>query len=187
MQAHNRNRFIKSTSAAGRTIMNDFVEAACAMAGNRYDGNGDVTCPGAAFVWGYDSVQTDVETLMNMALQAGAAAISLTFGRTHLEQGPIDIVVAVNDGGGHKMTYTGCAFWLAENDDTLVIVPKDMDACHGHFVVRAGRLERHGGWPSADLQPGIDRAAIRLRDAVASLRLRNGGVGTSMVEIRFAA
>lgn len=81
MQTHNKNHLVNPSSAAGRSFMNDFVEAACAMAGSRHDGNGDATCPGAAFVWGCDGAGNDSETMIDMALRTGAAAISLTFGR----------------------------------------------------------------------------------------------------------
>lgn len=168
-------------------VMNDFVEAASLLAGNGHDGNGNLTNLGVAFTWGHDEAPRSSEGLTSLVLQSGAAAVTLQFGLTNLEDGPTQIVVAFIDYPGHMLTYAYGAFWMADDDDTLVIVFEHMDRVHGHFAIRGGRLDHRVDWPAQDLARGIERAKKRLPAGASELRKDKGGFGTTMHEIRFVA
>lgn len=185
MKSYMKNRATKATTAAGRSVMNDFVEAASLLAGDAHDRNGNPKNLGVAFIWGHDAAPRSSAGFTSLVLQAGAAAVTLQFGLTDLENGPTQVVVAFIDYPGHMLTYAYGAFWLAENDNTLFIVFEHMDRVHGHFAIRSGRLDHRADWPVEDLAAGIERAKKRFRAKVSALREDKGGFGTTMHEIRF--
>ena len=187
MKSYMKSRATKATMAAGRSVMNDFVEAASLLAGDKHDGNGNPANLGVAFIWGHDAAPRSNAGFTSLVLQTGAAAITLRFGLTNLENGPTQVVVAFIDSPSHMLTYAYGAFWMADNDDLLLIVFEHMDRVSGHFAIRDGRLDHRADWPAQELAAGIERAKKRLRAGVSKLRVDKGGFGTTVHEIRFAA
>lgn len=183
MKSHMKTSAIKATTAAGRSMMNDRVEAASLLAGDPNDGN--PANLGVAFIWGHDADPDSNAAFTSLVLRADAAAVMLQFGLTDIDDGPTQIVVAFVDLPGHMLTYSHGSFWMADDDDTLLIVFEHMDRVHGHFAIRGGRLDHRADWPAQDLTVGIERAKTRLQTTVAKLRLQKGGSGTTMHEVRF--
>ena len=187
MSKNTRTRAPKGLDDAGRSLINDFVEAAHILAGPKKSGRKKTVRPQVAFVWGHDSAPKEMQGMINMALLAGAAAVSLQFsGKPRLDGGPTQVVVVFSDAPGHEMTYPWCKFWMADNDPTMVIVSPGMDPKHGHFAIVGGQLEHRAGWPIADLEPGFERFAWCLSEMVPAIRAAKGRHGTTMYELRFA-
>lgn len=187
MKSYMKSRGTKATTAAGRSVMNDFVEAASLLAGDGHDSDGNPANLGVAFIWGHDAAARSNAGFTSLVLQAGAAAITTQFGLTNLEDGPTQVIVAFIDSPGHMLTYAYGAFWMADDDDSLLIVFEHMDRVHGHFAIRGGRLDHRADWPAQDLATGIERAKQRLLAGVLKIRKEKGGFGRTMHEIRFAA
>lgn len=183
MKSHMKNRAIKATTAAGRSVMNDHVEAASLLAGDRQEGN--PANQGIAFIWGHDAAPRSNAAFTSLVLQAGAAAVMLQFGPANLDDGATQVVVAFVDRPGHMLTYSHGSFWMADDDNTLLIVFQHMDRAHGHFAIRGGRLDHRADWPARNLAAGIERAKKRLLAGVSDIRKERGRPGTSMHEVRF--
>jgi hypothetical protein len=182
-----RTRAPQGLSDAARSLINDFVEAAHALAGPKKNGRKNHAHPPVAFVWGHDSEPKEMQGMINMALMAGAAAVSLQFSKNpRLNSGPTRVVVVVTEATGQTMAYPCCQFWMAESDGTMLLVSPVMDPKYGHFAIVSGRLERRAGWPTADLELGIKRASWCLSEMVAAVRTAKGRCGTTMYELRFA-
>jgi len=74
---------------------------------------------------------------------------------------PFCLAVQANINGA-MLGHPDCAFWMATDEDTLLIVPMKCPPEAGHFAMAAGCLAYRPGWPVDDLAEGLERATRRL-------------------------
>ena len=115
-----------------------------------------------AFVPGLPSDWPNMQAEMLGYAQMGIASVALLFDRDQTDALPFCLAVQINVEPTRSLCFSDCAFWMAEGDDTLLIVPTKCPSETGHFAVAEGYLTHRAGWPADDLTAGLERARRRL-------------------------
>ena len=127
-------------------------------------GNSVAYLPGSSADW--PAIQSDMMHLADL----GVPSIAMLFDGDTDAAVPSSLAVQINIEPTKSVLITDCAFWMADDDDTLLIVqPQCLP--HGHFALAAKSLTYRAGWPAADLEPGIDRARQRLAQRADELAI----------------
>ena len=115
-----------------------------------------------AFVPGLPSDWANMQAEMLKYAQIGIASVAVLFGRDQRGALPSCLAVQINVEPTKSLCFGDCAFWMAEGDDTLLIVPTQCSPEAGHFVVAEGYMTHRAGWPADDLTVGLERARLQL-------------------------
>ena len=115
-----------------------------------------------AFVPGLPSDWANMQAEMLGYAQMGIASVAVLFDRDQTGGLPFCLAVQINVEPTRSLCFGDCAFWMAEGDDTLLIVPTKSPLGAGHFAVAEGYLTHRVGWPADDLTAGLERARRRL-------------------------
>ena len=115
-----------------------------------------------AFVPGLPSDWPNMQAEMLGYAQLGTASVAVLFDRDQTDALPFCLAVQINVAPTRSLCFSDCAFWMADCDDTLLIVPTRSSPEAGHFAVAEGYLTHRAGWPADDLTAGLERARQRL-------------------------
>ena len=115
-----------------------------------------------AFVPGLPSDWPTMQAEMLGYAQMGIASVAVLFDRDQTGAMPSCLAVQINVAPTKSLCFGDCAFWMAEGDDTLLIVPTKCSPEAGHFAAAEGYLTHRAGWPADDLTAGLERARQRL-------------------------
>ena len=115
-----------------------------------------------AFVPGLPSDWANMQAEMLKYAQMGIASVAVLFNRDQVGALPFCLAVQINVEPTRSLCFGDCAFWMADGDDTLLIVPTKCSPEAGHFVVAEGYMTHRVGWPADDLTAGLERARQRL-------------------------
>ena len=100
----------------------------------------------------------------------GVPSIAMLFNSDTDAALPSSLAVQINIEPTKSVLITDCAFWMADDDDTLLIVqPRCLP--DGHFALASKSLIYRAGWPAADLESGIARARQRLAQLADELTI----------------
>ena len=102
-----------------------------------------------------------VRTEMQGHAELGIPSVAVMFDRAADTVLPFCLAVQAKINGA-MLGYPDCAFWMGEDDDTVLIVPVKCPPAAGHFAMAGGCLAYRQGWPVADLTEGLERATRRL-------------------------
>lgn len=114
-----------------------------------------------AIVPGFDGNWSPIHDEMHGWGELGFPSVAVMFDRAAGTGLPFCVAVQANVGGT-MLGYPDCAFWMAADDDTLLIVPMKCPPAAGHFAMAGGCLAHRAGWPADDVAPGLARAKRRL-------------------------
>lgn len=132
-----------------------FAQAAKGVNRGTRLGNSVAYLPGSPADW--PAIRSDMMHLAGL----GVPSIAMLFDSDTDAAGPSSLAVQINIEPTKSVLITDCAFWMADSDDTLLIVqPRCLP--DGHFALASKSLTYRAGWPAADLEPGIDRARRQL-------------------------
>ena len=115
-----------------------------------------------AFVPGLPSDWPTIQAEMLGYAQMGIASVAVLFDRDQTGALPFCLAVQISVEPTRSLCFGDCAFWMAEDDDTLLIVPTRCSPEAGHFAAAEGYLTHRAGWPADDLTAGLERARRRL-------------------------
>jgi len=115
-----------------------------------------------AFVPGLPSDWPNMQAEMLRYAQMGFASVAVLFDPDQTDALPFWLAVQINVAPTRSLCFGDCAFWMAEGDDTLLIVPTKCSPEAGHFAVAEGYLTHRAGWPVDALAAGLARAERQL-------------------------
>jgi len=125
-----------------------------------------------AFVPGLPADWPNMQAEMMDYAQMGIAAVAVLFDRDQTDALPFCLAVQINVGPTKWLCFGDCAFWMAEGDDTLLIVPTKCPPETGLFAVADGYMTHRAAWPADDLTAGLERARRRLAQLTEPLQHR---------------
>ena len=114
-----------------------------------------------AIVPGFNGDWPPVHDEMRGWAELGFPSVAVMFDRAAGTGLPFCLAVQANINGA-MLGYPDCAFWMAADDDTLLVVPAKCPPAAGHFAMSGGCLAHRAGWPVDDLAEGLERATRRL-------------------------
>ena len=129
-----------------------------------------------AFVPGLPSDWANMQAEMLGHAQMGIASVAVLFDRDQTGVLPFCLAVQINVEPARSLCFGDCAFWMAEGDDTLLIVPTKSPLGAGHFAVAEGYLTHRVGWPADVLTAGLDCARRRLAQLAQPQKRRSSHV-----------
>ena len=115
-----------------------------------------------AVVPGLPSDWPNMQAEMLGYAQTGFASVAVLFDRDQTDALPFCLAVQINVAPTRSLCFGECAFWMGDDDDTLMIVPTKCPPETGHFAFANGYLAHRAGWPADDLVTGHQRARQRL-------------------------
>lgn len=131
-----------------------------------------------AFVPGLPADWPNMQAEMLGYAQMGFASVAVLFDRDQTDALPFCLAVQINVAPTSSLCFSDCAFWMADDDDTLLIVPTKCPPETGHFAVADGYLAHRTGWSANDLTAGLERARRRLTQMSKPHRRRAAPVAT---------